>query len=56
MEALMKEVRYDGIVNNVSIGTGVGNDSNFYKTIDTAPMAYGQIVLSEYLNHLEELE
>lgn len=55
--AIMKNIDKDGTVLNVSGGTGMGYDSEHYKNILVAPMAYGQsltiLALAECLLHLE---
>ena len=42
MEALLGYIGDDGLVGNVSAGTGVGMDVQHYKDIMIRPMAYGQ--------------
>ena len=47
-----------GIVGDVSYGTPVGNDAQFYKDIPVCPMTYGQamaiLMLAEALYHTGE--
>ncbi|WP_106214630.1 glycoside hydrolase family 88/105 protein [Glaciihabitans tibetensis] len=51
--ALCEQITPDGEVQNVSIGTGMGEDLDFYKTIGTSAMPYGQsltvLCFTEYL-------
>ncbi len=42
VEALLDYVGDDGMVGNVSAGTGIGMDAQHYKDIMIRPMAYGQ--------------
>ncbi|MFB3166783.1 glycoside hydrolase family 88 protein [Neobacillus sp. 179-C4.2 HS] len=42
LEAQLKEIDENGIVQKVSYGTPVGNDAQFYKNIPISPMTYGQ--------------
>ena len=42
VEALLDYVGDDGLVGNVSAGTGIGMDAQHYKDIMIRPMAYGQ--------------
>lgn len=42
VEAICANIDTDGTVLNVSAGTGIGEDSEHYKKIIKAPMAYGQ--------------
>ena len=57
MEAILDNIDRDGTVLNVSGGTGMGYDSDHYKIILIAPMAYGQsltiLALAEALLHLD---
>ncbi len=56
IKAILENIDDDGVVLNVSAGTSIGYDEEHYKSIITAPMAYGQalaiISLTEYLNHI----
>lgn len=56
IDFIVKNVAEDGVVMNVSGGTGIGRDKEHYKNIIIAPMAYGQslaiVALTEALNHL----
>lgn len=58
IDSLITYIDYDGALLNTSVGTGIGDDKEFYNDIAIAPMAYGQslaiIALSESLNHLED--
>lgn len=51
--ALYDQVTPEGEVQNVSVGTGMGETLNFYKTIDKTAMPYGQsltaLCFTEYL-------
>ena len=53
VEAICKNIAEDGTVLNVSAGTAIGMDSDYYKNVMIKPMAYGQslviIALSEAL-------
>lgn len=42
VEAVMNNIAPDGIVTNVSTGTGIGVDAQHYKNIAIAPISYGQ--------------
>ncbi len=56
IEAILNNVDKDGIVLNVSGGTGIGYDKEHYKNVIIAPTAYGQslaiIALTEALYHV----
>lgn len=45
MEHLMNYITEDGTVQNVSYGTPIGNDNDFYKKIPCCPMTYGQALV-----------
>ncbi len=45
MNHLMDYIEEDGTVNNVSYGTPIGLDGEFYKTIPCCPMTYGQALM-----------
>lgn len=51
--ALIEQIDEDGEVKNVSIGTGMGSDLDFYRNIEKTAMPYGQslsvLALTEYL-------
>ncbi len=53
VEAICENIAEDGTVLNVSAGTAIGMDSDYYKNVMIKPMAYGQslviIALSEAL-------
>jgi unsaturated rhamnogalacturonyl hydrolase len=55
IEAILERIGPDGTVGQVSAGTAMGMDRNFYRNIIIAPMAYGQslviMALAESLNH-----
>lgn len=57
LEAVIARIGEDGVVNEVSYGTPVGNDENFYLKIPICPMTYGQsltlLLLTEAL-HLQK--
>ena len=42
IEAICSNISEDGTVQNVSAGTGIGMNAQFYKDIMITPMAYGQ--------------
>lgn len=50
IQGILKNIDKDGTVLNVSGGTGVGNNAEYYKKILIAPMAYGQslVILALY--------
>lgn len=54
-EAVVKNINDDGLVLNVSYGTGMGKTLQGYKDVPLCPMAYGQamviMMLSELLKH-----
>nr|WP_321307125.1 glycoside hydrolase family 88 protein [uncultured Sphaerochaeta sp.] len=55
--AICENVSDDGIVKNVSAGTAIGMDSDFYKRILIRPMAYGQsLTLMALIEALDELK
>ncbi|GLC83222.1 glycoside hydrolase family 88/105 protein [Lacrimispora brassicae] len=45
MESLLDYIEEDGTVSNVSYGTPIGMDEDFYKTIPCCPMTYGQALM-----------
>jgi len=51
--AIIKEINQEGALQKVSVGTGMGDDLEFYRTIDQTTMPYGQslaiLCLTEYL-------
>ncbi|MBC8062144.1 MAG: glycoside hydrolase family 88 protein [Clostridiaceae bacterium] len=53
-KAVISNIGAEGIVQQVSYGTGMGMDANHYKTIPICPTAYGQsltiMILTEVLN------
>ncbi|MFZ2099312.1 MAG: glycoside hydrolase family 88 protein [Oricola sp.] len=59
LRAVLANVDADGIVANVSYGTRMGHDLQFYRDIPIQPTGYGQalaiLCLSEGLEHLHEL-
>jgi len=57
LEAVLSKMDNKGIVQQVSYGTPVGNDVQFYKDIPISPMTYGQsmtqLILIEALKHVD---
>ena len=57
VNAVINNINEDGEVQNVSFGTAMGNDLQFYKDIPITPMPYGQslsvLCLVEYLNYFK---
>ncbi|MCL2375976.1 MAG: glycoside hydrolase family 88 protein [Defluviitaleaceae bacterium] len=55
LESILKFISEDGTVENVSYGTPIGYDKQFYLDIAITPMTYGQalmiLCLTEALNH-----
>ncbi|SEN51594.1 unsaturated rhamnogalacturonyl hydrolase [Amphibacillus marinus] len=53
LEAIINEINDQGALEKVSIGTGMGDDLDFYREIDQTTMPYGQslaiLCLTEYL-------
>lgn len=60
MEAVLANIDADGTVRNVSYGTRMGHDLQFYKDIPIQPTGYGQalaiLCLSEALHHVDTRE
>lgn len=58
LQALLTQIDENGVVQQVSYGTPVGNDVQFYKDIPITPMTYGQsmalLLLIEALKHSSE--
>ena len=58
VEAICENIAEDGTVLNVSAGTAIGMDSDYYKNVMIKPMAYGQslviMALSEALRQYTE--
>lgn len=58
VEAICENIAEDGTVLNVSAGTAIGLDSDYYKNVMVRPMAYGQslviIALCEALKQYEK--
>jgi unsaturated rhamnogalacturonyl hydrolase len=54
VKGLFDQINDEGIVQNVSIGTGMGDNLDFYKNIKISPMPYGQsltvLCLTEFLH------
>lgn len=59
LHALLNQIDENGVVQQVSYGTPVGNDAQFYKDIPISPMTYGQsmalLLLIEALKHTSEV-
>ena len=55
LAAVLKQVDPQGVVQQVSYGTGLKSDLEYYRTIPVCPMAYGQalslLFLTESLHH-----
>jgi unsaturated rhamnogalacturonyl hydrolase len=53
VQGLLKEITPEGALRTVSVGTAMGDTKDFYKTIATTQMPYGQslavLCLTEYL-------
>ncbi|GAA0369695.1 glycoside hydrolase family 88 protein [Alkalibacterium iburiense] len=53
IRAIINNINDDGAVENVSVGTGLAEDLNYYKSIKVTTMPYGQslaiLALTEYL-------
>ena len=45
MKGLLDNISEDGTVENVSYGTPIGLDKEFYNTIPCCPMTYGQALM-----------
>lgn len=60
LKAVLKNIGPDGTVANVSYGTRMGHDLQFYRDIPIQPTGYGQalamLCLVEGLHHADELE
>lgn len=58
LEAVMANISADGVVSNVSYGTRMGHDLQFYRDIPVQPTGYGQalaiLCLAEGLHHSNE--
>ena len=57
---MLNNIGPDGTVRNVSYGTRMGHDLQFYRDIPIRPTGYGQalamLCLVEGLHHVDELE
>ena len=57
LDAVLANIDENGTVQNVSYGTRMGHDLQFYKDIPLEPTAYGQsmalLCLVEALNHVK---
>jgi len=55
LEAVIKKIDSNGMVEDVSYGTPVGNEEKFYMEIPICPMTYGQaltlLLLTEALHY-----
>lgn len=49
LQGIIKNISEDGLVQNVSAGTGMGHDAIHYKKIIKSPMAYGQSLVIKAL-------
>lgn len=60
LRAVLSNIGPDGVVANVSYGTRMGHDLQFYRDIPIRPTGYGQalamLCLVEGLHHVDELE
>jgi unsaturated rhamnogalacturonyl hydrolase len=60
LKAVLHNIGPDGVVRNVSYGTRMGHDLQFYRDIPIRPTGYGQalamLCLVEGLHHADELE
>jgi unsaturated rhamnogalacturonyl hydrolase len=60
LKAVLDNIDTDGTVRNVSYGTRMGHDLQFYRDIPIRPTGYGQalamLCLVEGLHHIDELE
>ncbi len=58
LEAVVNQIGTDGVVRNVSYGTPVGNDEQFYLDIPISPMTYGQalttMIVMEGIKHAKQ--
>ncbi|TQS70864.1 glycoside hydrolase family 105 protein [Rhodobacteraceae bacterium] len=58
LRAVMRNIDADGVVQQVSYGTRMGHDLQFYKDIPIQPTGYGQsmalLCLVEGLNHIQD--
>jgi unsaturated rhamnogalacturonyl hydrolase len=59
LQGVIAQIRPDGEVENVSFGTAMGNDLQFYRDIRITPMPYGQalamLALVEWERHQRSL-
>lgn len=60
LDAVMAEIAEDGVLQNVSYGTRMGNDLDHYRAIPIQPTGYGQalaiLCLTEGMIHAEVME
>ena len=60
LQAVLDNIGPDGTVQNVSYGTRMGHDLDFYRVIPIQPTGYGQalaiLCLGEGLHHCEPVE
>nr|WP_270167318.1 glycoside hydrolase family 88 protein [Paenibacillus sp. SYP-B4298] len=58
LQAVLEQIDVNGVVQQVSYGTPVGQDAQFYKDIPISPMTYGQaltlLILIEGLRHARQ--
>ncbi|MES9774814.1 glycoside hydrolase family 88 protein, partial [Priestia megaterium] len=54
IQGIIREVSKDGALQNVSVGTGMGDNLDFYREIKITTMPYGQslavLCLAEFLH------
>jgi unsaturated rhamnogalacturonyl hydrolase len=59
LQGVIAQIRPDGEVENVSFGTAMGSDLDFYRNIRITPMPYGQalamLALVEWERHQKAL-
>jgi unsaturated rhamnogalacturonyl hydrolase len=53
---VINQIQPDGELANVSFGTGMGSDFDFYKKIPITPMPYGQALAMLALVEWERLQ
>jgi unsaturated rhamnogalacturonyl hydrolase len=56
LAGVIAQIRPDGQVDNVSFGTPMGSDFQFYKDIPITPMPYGQALVMLALVEWERLQ
>ena len=57
LNAIASHIDENGVLNQVSMGTGMGEDLDYYRTIPICPQLYGQsmaiLLFAEYLKHFK---